>query len=501
MRTIRYRQIADELRDRVIAGRYGAGRVLPSEADLGQEFDASRVTVRKALEVLRDEGLVAARQGFGWFVAGAPLRQQLAQLGTIEGQLTDSGIHPERRILEFEFARASGHVARGVGHGAGPAGETAQPRRRGALRRRHRVVPSGARPAPVAGGGRAVALLRAPRHPAPRCDADHRRGCCICNERETAARAGRLAGAALRAGHQGCGGPPGAAVRARLPRVPHRVRGGASPRRSHPSPRAASAWSSSPGNTRRFIGPAPFVHPRATSGSRGLPTLPASGTAPVHVPQRRRNPDDAVRTWCRRPQRAGRSDRPAAVPSPGDRPRRRRRRHRLAGQGAWSLGRRPASSRAAPVARWTGAGSRDPRRVQRRARPRQRRADPLGRPGRDRRAGLRRRNAERRRPGDAVRLQLRLHRALRARRRMAAVGEPRVHHADRDVPRLPAWSRPQRPAELQPFVDDRARSPRRQRRAPRPRWREVLRRRRRRQPPDHCQHDVPAHRTGGRHRR
>lgn len=110
MRTIRYRQIADELRARVVAGHYGPGRVLPSEADLGLEFDASRVTVRKALELLRDEGLVAARQGFGWFVAGAPLRQQLAQLGTIEGQLAASGIHPERQILEFEFARATGHV-------------------------------------------------------------------------------------------------------------------------------------------------------------------------------------------------------------------------------------------------------------------------------------------------------------------------------------------------------------------------------------------------------
>jgi len=115
MRTIRYRQIADDLRDRVVAGGYGPGRVLPSEADLSQEFDASRVTVRKALEVLRDEGLVAARQGFGWFVAGAPLRQQLAQLGTIEGQLAESGIHPERRILEFEFARATGHVAEVLG--------------------------------------------------------------------------------------------------------------------------------------------------------------------------------------------------------------------------------------------------------------------------------------------------------------------------------------------------------------------------------------------------
>jgi GntR family transcriptional regulator len=115
MRTIRYQEIADSLRLRVHEGQYGAGRLLPSEAELGEEFDASRVTIRRALEVLRDEGLVAARQGFGWFVAAAPLRQNLAQLRTIEGQLIDSGIRPERRILAFEFVAADPHVATVLG--------------------------------------------------------------------------------------------------------------------------------------------------------------------------------------------------------------------------------------------------------------------------------------------------------------------------------------------------------------------------------------------------
>lgn len=117
MRTIRYQQIADVLRTRVVEGAYGPGRVLPSEADLGEEFGASRVTVRRALEVLRDQGLVAARQGFGWFVAAEPLRQNLAQLGTIEGQLLESGIHPERQILSFEFTAAAPHVADVLGTG------------------------------------------------------------------------------------------------------------------------------------------------------------------------------------------------------------------------------------------------------------------------------------------------------------------------------------------------------------------------------------------------
>lgn len=110
MRQIRYRLIADELRVRVRSGVYGAGRVMPSEAELGTEFDASRVTIRRALETLREDGLVDARQGFGWFVAAAPLQQSLGQLATIEAQLIDSGIRPERQILEFAFEKASQQV-------------------------------------------------------------------------------------------------------------------------------------------------------------------------------------------------------------------------------------------------------------------------------------------------------------------------------------------------------------------------------------------------------
>ena len=110
MRTIRYQQIADALRSRVAQGSYAGGRVLPSEAELSAEFDASRVTIRRALETLRDEGLVDARQGFGWFVAAAPLRQTLGQLVTIEGQMSESGIEPQRRVIEFAFVLATGRV-------------------------------------------------------------------------------------------------------------------------------------------------------------------------------------------------------------------------------------------------------------------------------------------------------------------------------------------------------------------------------------------------------
>jgi GntR family transcriptional regulator len=115
VRTIRYHQIADEIRSRISSGQYVAGRLLPSESEVSTEFAVSRVTVRKALEMLRDEGLVNARQGFGWIVSGDTVRQPLARLATIEDQMRASGMKPERRILEFAFEKAPKEVARVLG--------------------------------------------------------------------------------------------------------------------------------------------------------------------------------------------------------------------------------------------------------------------------------------------------------------------------------------------------------------------------------------------------
>jgi GntR family transcriptional regulator len=117
VRTIRYREIADRLRSRVEAGEFAAGRLLPSEAALSAEYDASRVTIRRALEQLRDEGRLDARQGLGWFVASERIRQRLGRLATLEDQLAASGIRPERRILEFAFVDADERARAVLGTG------------------------------------------------------------------------------------------------------------------------------------------------------------------------------------------------------------------------------------------------------------------------------------------------------------------------------------------------------------------------------------------------
>ncbi len=106
---MRYVELADTLRERIVSGTRGA---LASEAELGREYGVSRVTVRRALELLRDEGLVTARQGVGWFVAVDPVRQSLGRVTTLEAALEAAGSESSRRVLEFTFEAAPADVAK-----------------------------------------------------------------------------------------------------------------------------------------------------------------------------------------------------------------------------------------------------------------------------------------------------------------------------------------------------------------------------------------------------
>ena len=64
-----YQQIAAILRAAIERGDYPPGRAIPSETRLMQEHGVARLTARKAVRVLADEGLVVVVQGRGVYVA------------------------------------------------------------------------------------------------------------------------------------------------------------------------------------------------------------------------------------------------------------------------------------------------------------------------------------------------------------------------------------------------------------------------------------------------
>jgi GntR family transcriptional regulator len=111
--TTRADRVAADLRERIALGDVGPSGSLESEAALGQRHEVSRVTVRKALDLLRAEGLVESRRGAGWFVAGASFSQPLA-LGTFRhagSAVAEAGLQARRRVVDFGFRPAPDRVA------------------------------------------------------------------------------------------------------------------------------------------------------------------------------------------------------------------------------------------------------------------------------------------------------------------------------------------------------------------------------------------------------
>lgn len=64
-----YRQIAQDLREQIESGTLSSGEQLPTEAELGESYTASRNTIRDAMKWLITRGLIETRPGQGTFVA------------------------------------------------------------------------------------------------------------------------------------------------------------------------------------------------------------------------------------------------------------------------------------------------------------------------------------------------------------------------------------------------------------------------------------------------
>lgn len=63
-----YSQILEILRDRIIRGEYAVDEQLPTEVELAEQFEVSRITSKRALIELEREGLIYRRRGSGSFV-------------------------------------------------------------------------------------------------------------------------------------------------------------------------------------------------------------------------------------------------------------------------------------------------------------------------------------------------------------------------------------------------------------------------------------------------
>lgn len=107
------RRVRDLLRAEIVGGEFD-GRQLPSEEDLRVEFGAPRASVRQALDLLQDEGLIERVRGQGTFVVGLHIKHTLSEVHGVQEPAEDSLWNGQMRaaLVDWRDVPAPPPVAR-----------------------------------------------------------------------------------------------------------------------------------------------------------------------------------------------------------------------------------------------------------------------------------------------------------------------------------------------------------------------------------------------------
>lgn len=106
-----YLQIADELRRNIQESVFEVGDRLPTEAELSAQFGVNRHTLRRAMEVLRNEGIVQVARGRGTFVVSTPITFPIGKRVRFNKSLKAQALNPKFQVIRAIETTASAKVA------------------------------------------------------------------------------------------------------------------------------------------------------------------------------------------------------------------------------------------------------------------------------------------------------------------------------------------------------------------------------------------------------
>jgi GntR family transcriptional repressor for pyruvate dehydrogenase complex len=108
-RTRVYRAIVDQIREQIATGRIKPGDRLPPERELAELFKASRNSVRDAIRVLEQMGMIDSRQGDGTYIRSATADEVTAPLALclLQSRTQMRELWEVRRVVEPALAEAA----------------------------------------------------------------------------------------------------------------------------------------------------------------------------------------------------------------------------------------------------------------------------------------------------------------------------------------------------------------------------------------------------------
>jgi GntR family histidine utilization transcriptional repressor len=111
MSTPRYTAIKDHIIQRIDSRSWKAGDRVPSENELASEFAVSRMTARRALQELGEEGILVRTQGLGSFVADARPRSSMLEIHSIDQEIAARGHVHRADVLKLQSITADNNTA------------------------------------------------------------------------------------------------------------------------------------------------------------------------------------------------------------------------------------------------------------------------------------------------------------------------------------------------------------------------------------------------------
>src|SRR6202049_2326065 len=105
-----YYQLAQNMETAIRSGQLSSGSHLENEIELARQLGVSRPTVRRAIGLLANRGLVIRRHGIGTLVVPVRVRRPV-RLSSLYDDLKESGQAPTTRLLAFEIVPAPAEVA------------------------------------------------------------------------------------------------------------------------------------------------------------------------------------------------------------------------------------------------------------------------------------------------------------------------------------------------------------------------------------------------------
>lgn len=102
-----YIQIHNEIRKEIESGKWAVGERIPSERQLSQDFDVSRMTLRQAIQTLVDEGILQRQVGSGTYVASSKVQEKMSGTTSFTEITESQGKKPSSKTVSYHVADPS----------------------------------------------------------------------------------------------------------------------------------------------------------------------------------------------------------------------------------------------------------------------------------------------------------------------------------------------------------------------------------------------------------